>query len=92
MNGSLVPGAAGNPGAALVPLDRLPPGATAVVRGLHGGGELAQRLAALGLTVGAAFVVLQNARRGPLLVNVRDTRIALGRGEAARVLAQRTAP
>jgi ferrous iron transport protein A len=92
MNGPLATGTPGEAGAALVPLDRLPPGASAVVRQLHGGGDLAQRLAALGLTVGAAFVVLQNARHGPLLVNVRDTRIALGRGEAARVLAERTTP
>ncbi|MBE0550482.1 MAG: ferrous iron transport protein A [Rubrivivax sp.] len=76
----------------VVSLDQLPRGATAVVRQLRGGDELAHRLAALGLTVGAPFVVLQNTRRGPLLVNVRDTRIALGRGEAAKILVERTAP
>jgi ferrous iron transport protein A len=77
--------------APLVPLDRLPRGAAAVVRQLQGGDELAQRLAALGLTVGAPFVVLQNTGRGPLLVIARETRIALGRGEATRVLVERTA-
>jgi Fe2+ transport system protein FeoA len=30
--------------------------------------------------------VLQNPSRGPLLVLVRGTRIALGRGEAAKIL------
>jgi ferrous iron transport protein A len=72
----------------LVPLDRLPTGASAVVRALRGGSEMVQRLAALGLTEGASFVVLQNAHRGPLLVCVRDTRIAIGRGEAAKILAE----
>jgi ferrous iron transport protein A len=75
----------------LVALDALPIGASAIVRALRGGSELAHRLAALGLTEGASFVVLQNPRRGPLLVRVRDTRIAIGRGEAAKILAERTA-
>jgi ferrous iron transport protein A len=75
-----------------VTLSQLPRGASAVVRRLLGGAELAQRLAALGLTQGQPFVVLHNARGGPLLVSVRDTRIALGRGEAEKVLVERTGP
>lgn len=72
-------------------LDQLPKDATAVVRQLRGGGELVHRLAAMGLTVGAWLVVLQNTGRGPMLVSVRDTRIALGRGEAVKVLVERAA-
>ncbi|MHB1402428.1 MAG: FeoA family protein [Thiobacillus sp.] len=49
-------------------LDQLPKDATAVVRQLRGGGELAHRLAAMGLTVGARLVVLQNTGHGPMLV------------------------
>jgi ferrous iron transport protein A len=71
---------------ASISLDQLPAGATAVVRQLRGGQEFTSRLAAMGLAVGATLVVLQNSGRGPMLVNVRDTRIALGRGEAMRVL------
>jgi ferrous iron transport protein A len=71
-----------------VALDRLPAGTAAVVCRLHGGDELAQRLAALGLTPGARVVMLQNSRHGPLLVGVRNTRLALGRGEAAKVMVQ----
>lgn len=72
-------------------LNQLPKDATAVVRQLRGGGELVHRLAAMGLTVGARLVVLQNTGRGPMLVSVRDTRIALGRGEAVKVLVERAA-
>jgi ferrous iron transport protein A len=72
-----------------IALDLLPAGASAVVRKLRGGSELVHRLLALGLTEGAQFVVLQNPRRGPLLVLVRDTRVAIGRGEAARILVER---
>lgn len=74
----------------LVALDTLPIGASAIVRTLRGGSEMMHRLAALGLTEGASLVVLQNPRRGPLLVRVRDTRVAIGRGEAAKILAERT--
>jgi ferrous iron transport protein A len=70
---------------ATVSLNQLPKDARAVVRRLTGGGELVSRLAGLGLVVGAPLVVLQNLGRGPILVKVRDTRIALGRGEATRV-------
>ena len=73
-----------------VSLDQLPKGSRAVVRQLTGGRELAGRLAAMGLAVGAPLVVLQNSGRGPMLVVVRDTRIALGRGEAMKVLVEET--
>jgi ferrous iron transport protein A len=87
-----VAGAAAGGGLSLVALDRLPRGARAVVRDLRGGAELVSRLAALGLTEGAVLVVRQNPGRGPLLVGVRDTRIALGRGEAAKILVEPANP
>ena len=47
------------------------------------------RLASLGLTPGTNVDMSQNYRHGPLIVTVRGTRIALGRGEAAKILVQR---
>lgn len=44
------------------------------------------RLIGLGLTPGARLRVLQNRGRGPLIVEVRGSRVALGRGQAARVM------
>jgi len=76
--------------AAAVPLTELRGGTRAVVRALRGGQEVVSRLTALGLVAGAPVEVLQNRRRGPLLVRVRDSRIALGRGEAAKVLVEAT--
>jgi ferrous iron transport protein A len=73
---------------ATVPLDRLPAGAHAIVRRLGGGKEFANRLAAMGLSVGSRLEVLQNPGHGPMLVLVRDTRIALGRGEAMKIMAE----
>ena len=75
-------------GPQLVPLDTIPSGTSVVVRKLEGGRELATRLAALGLSIGSQVKVLQNRARGPLLVLVRDTRVALGRGQALKILVE----
>ena len=53
---------------------------------LRGGRGLVGRLASLGFTPGASVEMLQNYGHGPLIVEVRDVRIALGRGEAQKVL------
>jgi Fe2+ transport system protein FeoA len=74
-----------------VSLTELASGARAVVRKVGGGKALASRLAAMGLLVGSRLEVLQNPHRGPVLIRVRDTRIALGRGEATKVLAEEVA-
>jgi ferrous iron transport protein A len=66
----------------------LPTGAHAVVREVRGGRELGRRLAGMGLTVGARLEVLQNRGHGPVLVRVRDTRVALGYGEAAKIMVE----
>jgi len=67
-------------------LDQLAPGVRAVVSELRGGKEFASRLAGMGISVGCEIEMLQNPVHGSLLVLVRDTRIALGRGEAAKIL------
>ena len=77
---------------ALSTLEHLSVGATAVVRELDGGNEFSGRLAAMGLVLGAALQVMQNSGKGPMLVRVRDTRLALGRGEAQRILVERVPP
>ena len=67
-------------------LDRLDPGMRAVVSELQGGKGFASRLAGMGISVGCQIEVLQNPAHGSLLVLVRDTRIALGRGVASKIL------
>lgn len=63
-------------------LSELPDGFRGVVARVTGGRDLAARLAAMGLTAGTDILVLQNRGYGPVLARVRDTRIALGRGQA----------
>lgn len=67
-------------------LAELESGKDALVRELHGGHRFVSRLAALGFTPGAHVTVRRNAGFGPLIVALRGTQVALGRGEASRVL------
>ena len=69
----------------MVPLNSLGTGEVGVVQGLNGGRGFVSRAAALGFTPGTELVMLQNFRHAPLIVVVRDTHIALGRGEAMKI-------
>lgn len=66
-------------------LNALAPGDVGMVHELRGGRGFVSRLAALGFTTGAEVRMLQNFGHGPLIVSIRDTRIALGRKEASKV-------
>lgn len=58
---------------------------------MRGGHQFLSRLASLGFTPGASLRVVQNFGHGPIIVNLRDTRVALGRGEASKILVERLA-
>ncbi|MGB9521755.1 MAG: FeoA family protein, partial [Anaerolineales bacterium] len=62
------------------PLIQIKPGERARMVGLRGGKGLVGRLTSLGFTPGVEISMVQNFGRGPLIVSVRDTRVALGRG------------
>lgn len=51
---------------------------------VNAGRRLSHRLAELGLTPGIEFSVLRD-NGGPLLISVRDSRIAIGRGMANKI-------
>jgi Fe2+ transport system protein FeoA len=52
------------------------------------GRGIMKRLLDLGLTKGCTFKVVQGSGRGPILVEVRGTRIALGHQLASRVIVE----
>jgi ferrous iron transport protein B len=64
----------------------LRPGQSASVKKLEGDRACRARLAALGFTIGAPIKVVRRSSRGPLLVRLRGTQIALGFGEASGIL------
>ena len=61
-------------------------GQQAMIESLHGGRGLVNRLAVLGFIPGQKINMIQNFGSGALIVNVRGTRVALGRGEASRIV------
>jgi ferrous iron transport protein A len=63
-------------------------GNRAAVRALRGGKDFISRMTALGFTIGSEVKVIQNYGHGPLIALIRDTRVALGRGEAIKVLVE----
>ncbi|MEW6567979.1 MAG: FeoA family protein [Chloroflexota bacterium] len=69
----------------LRPLSDLPAGTRGIVGQLRGGREFTARVAGMGLAPGVEVEVIQNLGHGPVLVEVRDTHLALGRGEALKI-------
>lgn len=69
-----------------MPLDRLAPGASAIIMEIEGNGPLARRLMDLGLVPGTAVRYVRSAPLGdPIELLVRGTHLSLRRSEAARV-------
>ncbi|MGI5835477.1 MAG: FeoA domain-containing protein [Chloroflexota bacterium] len=73
-----------------IPLAQLKPGETGTVYRYTAGRSLMCRCLALGFTPGTPITMVQNAKSGPLIVSIRDTRVALGRGESQKILILRT--
>lgn len=71
----------------LMPLIELPEGREAEVVFMVGGRGLTSRLCSLGITPGTVLRVLRKAPvGGPLELEVRSTKVALGRGVASKIL------
>jgi ferrous iron transport protein A len=66
-------------------LNNLRAGETAVVREVDGGTHFRSRMASLGFTPGALLKMVQNYGHGAVIISLRGTRVALGRGEARKV-------
>lgn len=60
-------------------------GTRGIVRQLGGGRGFKARIAALGFTIGAPIEVIKNYGHGPIIVAVRETQVALGRGAALKI-------
>ena len=71
-------------------LSNLSAGEHATVVKLTAGKEALRRMVSLGFTPGTEIAMVQNPRYGPLIVVLRDIRIAIGRGEAQKVQVRRS--
>ena len=61
-------------------------GETVTVTGVRAGWGLQRRLADMGLTPGVQIRVINSQMAGPVLIDLRGSRVALGRGVAQKIL------
>lgn len=71
------------------PLAELVVGEHATVTSFAAERAVTNRLASLGFTPGAVVNMNHNYGRGPLIVIVRGSRVALGRGEATQIFVEK---
>ena len=64
-------------------------GESGIITSLDAGKRLNARLSTMGFTPGVEIQMSHNYGHGPIVVKVRDTRIALGRGEARTIFIRR---
>jgi ferrous iron transport protein A len=74
-----------------LPLGMLPEGAMAKIVEIHGGRGLCRRLAELGFSIGGTIRLVKSHSPGPVVVEVRDSRVAIGRGVAMKVMVEEVA-
>jgi Fe2+ transport system protein FeoA len=70
----------------MMPLSMAAPGADVRLVEIHGDSQFKQRLADLGFNIGMQVRVVNDNGDGRLIVAVKDSRLALGRGVAQRVI------
>ncbi len=68
-----------------MPLSMAKPGETVIIRKITGRDEVRQHLAELGFVVDAAVTVVSELA-GNLILQVKDSRVALDRNMASRIL------
>ncbi len=72
----------------MMPLVMAQPGEPLKLVALCGGQHMRRRLADLGLTLDMPLYVVQRDRHGPLIVAVKDTRLAIGCGMALHIMVE----
>ncbi len=58
---------------------------------IDAGHGLRGRLTAMGLVPGTILTVIKNDRPGPFVINVKNTKVMLGRGMAQKIIVSDTA-
>jgi Fe2+ transport system protein FeoA len=56
---------------------------------VQGGKQIRRRLADLGLNMGMTVRVVHGISRGPIILAVKDSRLAIGRGMAEQIIVEK---
>lgn len=70
----------------LMPLAMVSPGEVVQVVDVRAGWGLQRRLADMGLTPGVIIRVMNSQRPGPIIIDLRGSRLVLGHGVAQKIL------
>ena len=73
---------------ATMPLSMVQAGQRVILVTIDAGDNLRSRLAAMGMVPNTEILIVSNSRPGPFVVNVKGTRIAIGRGMAHKVIVE----
>ena len=68
------------------PLSQIEEGQTVSVIRIGGGRGLKIRLTAMGLLPNTKITMVRNGRSGPFVINVKNSRMALGRGIVDKIM------
>ena len=71
-----------------MPLAMVSPGEVVRVVNVRAGWGLTRRLADMGLLPGVQIRVINNQLRGPLIIDLRGSRLVLGHGMAQKILVE----
>ncbi|MDD3375188.1 MAG: transcriptional repressor [Candidatus Omnitrophica bacterium] len=70
----------------IVPITLVSENQTVRLAKMQGGAALRKRLMDLGLVPNGDFKIIKNSHFGPIVLELKDARIAIGRGEAKQIL------
>ncbi len=71
-----------------MPLAMVSPGETVTVVSVRAGWGLTRRLADMGLTPGVPIRVVNSQMPGPIIIDLRGSRLVLGHGMAHKILVE----
>ena len=71
-----------------MPLAMVSPGETVTVVGVRAGWGLTRRLADMGLVPGTKLMVINSQMPGPIIIDLRGSRLVLGHGMAQKILVE----
>lgn len=74
----------------LIPLSSLKDGESAQITTIKGGRSVNLRMNELGFTTGVNLKVIRNVGGGPIMVELKAGKIALGRGIARKIMCRRS--
>lgn len=69
-------------------LSRTDQGKEVTLKYISGGRGVRSRLYSMGLTPGVTLTVLNQGGAGPVMISLRDSRLAIGRGMAEKIFVE----